>query len=152
MIMTIENGRGRSTGDRDEEQANRAASEPAATLGGWRPVKFSAAAPQRPAPAPAVPSRRDPFSALLSAEISASDLEGVFPAFTSRSAECKQGLAGLFSAKGGAAASPRLGHAFSLAGSRRDDRLSCASLHSDFDHYFAVAADPETFATRSAAR
>lgn len=152
MIMTIENGRARSTGDREEEQGmsgNRAASEPTASLGGWRPVKFSAAAPQRPVPAPVVPSGRDPFSALLAAEISASDLEGAFPAFTPRPAGCKEGLAGLFSARPAARPLPvpPEGIAVQPRGIRVEtDRLVLRVLRlDDFDDYFAVAADPETF-------
>ena len=150
MIMTIENGRARSTGDSEEEQAmggNRAASEPSATLGGWRPVKFGAAAPQRPAPAPVDPSRRDPFSALLSAGTSASDLEGVFPAFVSRSTGCQEGLAGLFSARPAARPLPLPPEAIQPRGIRVEtDRLVLRVLRlDDFDDYFAVAADPETF-------
>ena len=114
------------------------------TLGGWRPASFAPAA--RPSAKEAstvidVSPRRTQLHAYLAGESHPST-----PTVTSPADGAKGGLAGLFSSR----PQPRTGRAAADAVSSEvrieTDRLVLRVFGlADFDAYFVVAADPETF-------
>jgi RimJ/RimL family protein N-acetyltransferase len=137
MLMTCENGHAHSTGAGNDEPMIGAnpVSEPASGLGGWRPASFAAGRPQPP---------RQPTYAFLAEERLAAKA-----AAAPSAGGCREGLAGLFSSKPQARS---ITHAndhtvvSSIEPRIETDRLVLRVLNvRDFDDYFAVAGDPETF-------
>ena len=119
----------------------------AAALGGWRPANFAAGTSRRSAsdatPALADTAAHDPF-ALLAATVGSARPEG-----SAAPDRCRKGLAHLFSTTPRARPLRALddGTEFPAHAIRIEtERLVLRVLRlEDFDDYFAIAGDPETF-------
>jgi RimJ/RimL family protein N-acetyltransferase len=144
--MTCENRRTRPAGAIHDEPII-VPSETVNGLGGWRPASFAGTAPRAArgavgASGPDASSLGTPAYAFLTSErLSASSAD------TSPAHGCKEGLAGLFSSKPQARAFvPDRKVAQPLTPRFETERLVLRVLGvEDFDDYFAVAGDPETF-------
>lgn len=130
--------------DEDEPMITRFDESPsAAALGGWRPASFAAPSlPAVKAPIEVPAAARHPAHAFLTSEPIAA---AIHPASSPDGS--KGGLAGLFSSRPQPRTLRLVDETTDNSGPRVEtDRLVLRVLGlQDFDDYFAVAADPETF-------
>jgi RimJ/RimL family protein N-acetyltransferase len=155
MAILCSDERERPTHDFDDESVALPAAHSETTLGGWRPVSFTAAPPP-PCPDPGALEvrRRSAGADKATRSVRPADRfsrpdAAPLATVATPSGDCKVGLAGLFSATPSSRSPGRLEGGMDLQprGIRIEtERLVLRILRlEDFEDYAAVAADPATF-------